>query len=206
MAELAQDTAHLVWDASQRIEGGFDYYPAYLDPSQVDEGETGDGGTGTIPYVKHAHITVGVDGADKEEHNDYINIDTLFGGAENAFIGVAANEVTNPSRGTTIDIYGGTIYAVFGGNNYGGSVATNATSFVHVHGTKLTNEKATHNTYFEGFGRDFGIRYVYGGGNFVESSHANLMITGGMIDTCFLGGNRASVVHPIGYVNCTGDD
>ena len=206
VAELAQDTAHLVWDASQRIEGGFDYYPAYLDPSQVDEGETGDGGTGTIPYVKHAHITVGVDGADKEEHNDYINIDTLFGGAENAFIGVAANEVTNPSRGTTIDIYGGTIYAVFGGNNYGGSVATNATSFVHVHGTKLTNEKATHNTYFEGFGRDFGIRYVYGGGNFVESSHANLMITGGMIDTCFLGGNRASVVHPIGYVNCTGDD
>lgn len=177
-------------------------------PAQADTSEHGNGGNcmtaadkqylGTVPYIKTAHITVGVDGY---AGNDYILIDSLFGGAENAFIGVTSHELL-PANAVTIDIHGGTLYSVFGGNNYGGSVAPTSTVFVNVHNTKTTNENNIHNTYFTGYGRQFGIRYLFGGGNLVDGSHANVNILGGMIDTCYLGGNMADVNRPLGTVNC----
>ena len=197
----------------------FEYTPFYIGrPDLVDQAETGDDGDGTIPYIKTAHITVGVpegkdnggnatffvdaEGDSTHWHNDYILIDTIFGGARNAFIGVESNE-ENPANGVTIDFNGGTCYAVFGGNNVGGSVANTSTVFVNVHDTKLIPaDKEYADTYLNGYGRDFGIRYLFGGGNLVDGSHANVTISGGMIDTAYLGGNKATVKNPIGTVEC----
>lgn len=206
------------------VATGFDYQP-YDGTGGYDFNfaEKGQSGSGSIPYIKSSHIIVGVDG---HAGNDYILIDSLFGGSENAFIGVTSNELT-PANGVSVDIYGGTIFSAFGGNNYGGSVANTATVFVRVHNTKLPagynvpfvptlqdgevvfNEgvgyyQATDSSYFNGYGREYGIRYLFGGGNLVDGSHANVQISGGMIDTCYLGGNRATVIQPIGEVNCTG--
>ena len=208
--------ANAAWnDADLVADFDFRYIPDWRcsgDPysSAVDLTEHGNGGTcmadadkqylGTVPYIKTAHITVGVDG---HAGNDYILIDSLFGGAENAFIGATSHELL-PANAVTLDIHGGSIFTVFGGNNYGGSVATTSTVFVNVHNTKLTTEKAIENTYFTGYGREFGIRYLFGGGNLVDGSHANVSITGGMIDTCYLGGNMADVNRPVREVNCTG--
>lgn len=234
--------AGAAWDDSKLVaDVEFKYRPQYLcdgtyDPIQVDATENGNGGScmtdkqylGTVPYIKTAHITVGVpiesffpanynelSAADKltaelaavnsaKAYNDNILIDSLFGGAENAFIGVTSNELSHPENAVTIDIHGGTIYAVFGGNNYGGSVANTSTVFVNVHDTKTTPTKNIQNTYFTGYGREYGIRYLFGGGNLVDGSHANVTINGGMIDTCYLGGNMAEVIRPLGTVNCTG--
>lgn len=209
--------ANAAWDPADLVaDFDFRYLPqwrcdGYYDPAQTDISDHGNGGScmdegdkqymGTVPYIRTAHITVGVEG---HAGNDYIVIDSLFGGAENAFIGVTSNEVSNPGNAVSMDIYGGSIYTVFGGNNYGGSVANTSTVFVRVHNTKLTTEKAIGNTYFTGYGRNFGIRYLFGGGNLVDGSHANVTITGGMIDTCYLGGNMADVNRPVGTVNCTG--
>lgn len=201
----AVDTAFMEWPADRLVVGSdevcFKYDPVIGDPGHVDQHEDGSHGNGTVPYIKTAHITVGVDG---HPGNDYILIDSLFGGAENAFIGVTSNELNNPANAITMDIYGGVLYTVFGGNNYGGSVANTSTVFVNVHNTKDTTQKAIANTYFTGYGREFGIRYLFGGGNLVDGSHANVTITGGMIDTCYLGGNMADVNRPVGTVNCTG--
>lgn len=193
----------------------FDYTPFNIGrPDLVDQSENGEDGDGTIPYIKTAHIIVGVPegntpfvcehGTDSTHwYNDHILIDTLFGGARNAFIGVTANEGETPENGVSIDINGGTLFAVFGGNNVGGSVANTSTVFVRIHDTKLIHKDAEiHNTYFSGYGRDFGIRYLYGGGNFVDGSHANVCIMGGLIDTAFLGGNAATVMNPLGLVEC----
>ena len=205
----------------------FEYVPLYLGrPDLVDQAETGEDGDGTIPYIKTAHISVGVSEAldangmaitpfvtanhtesDHDYtywHNDYILIDTLFGGARNAFIGVTANENESPENGVTIEINGGTIFSVFGGNNVGGSVANTSTVFVHVHDTKLlkATDEVVEDSWLSGFGRDYGIRYLFGGGNLVEGSHANVTIYGGMLDTVYLGGNKASVKNPTGLVEC----
>lgn len=236
---LPVDTVGLHWNweydaggADQRVVPyQFYYNPLYSNPAEVDNNETGDHGNGTIPYIKKAHITVGVDStgvgsagtrdATARTHNDYIVIDSLFGGAENAFIGVESDIEASPERGVTIDINGGTIYSVFGGNNYGGSVANTATVFVNVHSTKYPagQQKSdgtfrtpddplyvpvTDLSHYAGIGREYGIRYLFGGGNLVESSHAATFITGGIMDTVFGGGNRASVKNPIVDVNCTG--
>lgn len=199
------DTAFMEWPADSLVVGSdevcFKYDPVIGDPGHVDQHEDGSHGNGTVPYIRTAHITVGVEG---HPGNDYILIDSLYGGAENAFIGVTSNEVSNPANAITMDIHGGSIFTVFGGNNYGGSVANTSTVFVNVHNTKLTDRKAIENTYFTGYGREFGIRYLFGGGNLVDGSHANVTITGGMIDTCYLGGNMADVNRPVGTVNCTG--
>ena len=160
--------------------------------------------SGTIPYIRTSHITVGVsDTVDDYHylHNDYILIDSLFGGAENAYIGVTASEA-EPANGVTIDINGGTLMTVFGGNNYGGQVATTSTVFVDVFNTKLTDEENIENTLLSGYGRDFGIRHLFGGGNLVDGSHANVRILGGMCDTVFLGGNNATVTQAYGTVEC----
>ena len=224
---IPADTAYLVWDPADRVVSNqFVYNPLYSDPNDVDNNETGDNGNGTVPYIKKANITVGVAGY---AGNDYIRIDTLFGGAENAFIGVQTAGVGATHDATNITINGGTIFAVFGGNNYGGSIAHTATTNITVRNTKLAPKPgdagydafktsfdastglsytgyALENTYFRGYGRDYGIRYLYGGGNMVKSEFANVTIIGGMIDTCFLGGNRATVDRPVGAIYCTGDN
>ncbi len=202
-------------DLTPVVEHKFNYTPFYIGrPDLVDQAETGDDGDGTIPYIKTAHITVGVpestrgsmtdaNGHSTHHHNDYIIIDTLFGGARNAFIGVTANEDESPENGVTIDINGGTTYAVFGGNNVGGSVANTSTVFVNVNDTKLLSADEDYtNSFLTGYGLDFGIRYLFGGGNLVDGSHASISIYGGMIDTAFLGGNKATVTNPIGTVEC----
>ena len=211
------------------VDQEFAYTPYSIGrPDLVDQNETGADGNGTIPYIKTAHITVGVpegtattrnaantadstyttffldaEGDSTYIHNDYVLIDTLFGGARNAFIGVTASEGEKPENGVSIDINGGTIFSVFGGNNVGGSVANTSTVFVNVHDTKLVPPTTeVEDTWLNGYGRDFGIRYLFGGGNLVEGSHANVTITGGMLDTVYLGGNRASVRQPYGTIEC----
>ena len=195
------------------------------DPSacgvHIDLCEDGRGGYGTVPYVKKADIHVGIDTTTADslataagesdwhpflhKHNDYIHVDSIFGGAENSFIGVTATD-GDPVNGTTVNINGGTIMSVYGGNNYGGSVALTATAIVNVYHTKVTGHNDIENSYYTGYGRDFGIRHVFGGGNLVENSHSEVNIYGGMVDTVFGGGNRASVLRPIVNVNCENEN
>ena len=214
------DTAHLVWPDNP-IATGFTYIPATHNPEHVDNTEDGNGGNGTIPYIKTAHITIGAPGDGQESHNDYITIDSLFGGAENAFIGVQSTEET-PANAVSLDINGGTIFSVFGGNNYGGSVANTATVLVTVNNTKLPPvltgsgagtshvsgnpilESTSDISHLAGFGREYGIRYLFGGGNLVDGSHAYVEINGGILDTVFGGGNSATVHLPWVKVNCQG--
>lgn len=219
----AYDSTHLVWPEANLVPGTedicFSYNPVYDTPENVDQAEDGNGGNGTVPYIKTAHITVGIpEGStafvreggtpgtpsDSTHHyNDHIVIDSLFGGAENAFIGVTSNDALNPERGITVDVNGGTIYALFGGNNYGGSVAQTSTVYVNVHDTKLVHEAdQPEDSYLTGYGRDFGIRYLFGGGNKVAGSDAHVTFYGGMVDTAYVGGNSASVTNPIGTVDC----
>ena len=196
------DDAHIV------VNKVFNYepYTSSSDPQAFQLAEKGQEGDGTVPYIKSAHVYIGVDettagsAAIAAQHNDLIHIDTLFGGAENAFIGIQS--LGTDQTAITLDIHGGTIMASFGGNNYGGYVANGALVNTTVYNTKITDELNTVNTYFTGYGRDFGIRHLYGGGNMVVSSYAKVNIYGGMVDTCFVGGNQASVVQPVGTINC----
>ena len=198
--------------------GTFDYDP-YTGSGDFALMETGDRFVngklgGTIPYVKTSHVNIGVPevtghsdalGHNAHEHNDNIYIDSLFGGAENAFIGITSTSGDYASA-ITIDINGGTILTAFGGNNYGGAVAQTSMTFVNVGCTKLVDDRAlTHNTYFNGYGRDFGIRHLFGGGNRVDCSYVQVQFNGGMIDTAFVGGNSATVKNPICFVDCKRD-
>lgn len=200
-------TAGASWEAdSLVVDHVFSYTPKVGTPESVDQSEDGMGGDGTIPYIKSAYVTVGVSEEDDpinyRTYNDFIKIDSLFGGAENSFIGVTSNEHETPHQAVNIDVHGGTIYSVFGGNNYGGSVANTSTVIVDVYDTKLTDKEGINNTMFTGYGHDFGIRYLYGGGNLVDGSHALVRVHGGMVDTMYLGGNNATVNRPIGVVDC----
>lgn len=196
----AENEAHV-------IASGFGYNE--YTGSDFMHGEKGQGGSGTVPYIKSSHVVIGVaekagvDAATAALHNDLLHLDTVFGGAENAFIGIDGTGVA--STAITVDVHGGSIMTVFGGNNFGGSIAPAAHVYTTVHNTKTTDQQNIENTYFTGYGRDFGIRHLYGGGNMVESAHAEVTILGGMTDTCFVGGNQASVVQPIGTINCRGD-
>lgn len=197
--------------------GTFDYNPYVgADFALMEDGNrfVGDKLGGTVPYVKTAHINFGVPevsghtdalGHNAHEHNDYIFVDSLFGGAENSFIGITST-TSDYASAVTVDINGGTIMAAFGGNNYGGSIAQTALTFFNVNCTKMVDDRAlTANTYFSGYGRTFGIRHLFGGGNKVGSSHAQLTIRGGMTDTAFVGGNNASVDNPVGILDCRRD-
>ena len=198
--------------------GTFDYDP-YTGSGDFALMETGNGFVGdklggTIPYIKTAHVSIGVPevtghsdalGHNAHDHNDNIYIDSLFGGAENSFLGITTTSGDFASA-VTLDINGGTVMAAFGGNNYGGAVAKTALTMVNVGCTKLESDRAlTANTYFNGYGRDFGIRHLFGGGNFVNSSHTQVTFRGGMVDTAFVGGNNATVENPTGFVDCQRD-
>lgn len=193
-------------DPVSPVATGFTYDPT-LPNAMMD----GTGGNGTIPYVKKTSVTIGepevnehydAKGHDAHEHNDFIFIDSVFGGAENAFVGVLGTNAPFP-QSVDVDIWGGTIMAVFGGNNYGGALADKSLVNLTVNCTKLVDEAdMVDNTYFRGYGKDYGIRHLFGGGNMVHSTHAEVTFAGGMVDTAFIGGNSATVDHPIGIVEC----
>lgn len=140
--------------------------------------------SGTIPSIVKTSITVA---------NNYVTIDTIFGGAKNAFL-TLDNATAN---GSSITINGGTVGAVFGGNNWGGTQKS-AKHHIEVTNTKTGTDNA-------GLGRDFGIGYLFGGGNKVTGSATDILISGGMLDTVFGGGNQASVASALLVVDCEGD-
>ncbi len=148
---------------------------------------TGDSYTLTFPTIKKTDITV---------TNDFVKVDSLFGGAKNAFISNAS------AQSTHITLNGGTIYSVFGGNNWGGTLASGSSQQIDVNLTKIDlTAVGLVNGDNTGFGRDFGVRYLFGGGNMVPGRDVVINVTGGMVDTLFGGGNRADV----GSVNITVD-
>ena len=142
---------------------------------------TGDIYTMTLPAIKKTAITM---------TNDKVKVDSIFGGAKNAFI--TNNEAT--VNGTSITVNGGIAYAVFGGNNFGGS-QTAGKHHVEIKKTKTSNS-------YDGIGRTFGIAYVFGGGNKVVGNISDVVIAGGMCDTVFGGGNMADVSEANVLVDC----
>ena len=143
-----------------------------------------------VPTIVRTDIAVGSDNA---------RIDSLFGGAKNAF--VTKSGVGNTSTHITID--GGIVYALYGGNNYGGTLGDNSTHDIDINMTAYTLETAVENTDESGFGRDYGIRYLFGGGNRVPGQNVDIDFIGGQVDTLFGGGNAASVAAADVNVNCT---
>lgn len=139
-----------------------------------------------VPQVERTRITV---------NTNIPVIDSLFGGAKNAFV----NATT--SNSTLITVNGGTIYSVFGGNNFGGSLGTGSNHTINIAGTKTVTNRA--NNPSDNLGTDHGIRYLFGGGNKVAGQNVVMNITGGQIDTCFAGGNSADVGTSVVTVNVT---
>ncbi len=143
-----------------------------------------------IPAISKTDITV---------TNNAVKVDSLFGGAKNAFINNTSGDNTH------IAINGGTIFSVFGGNNFGGTLGVGSNQHIELAGTKtnLTDAaRGPQNTYTTGFGRDFGIRYLFGGGNKVAGRNVIINVTGGQADTVFGGGNAADVASVNLTVNC----
>ena len=136
-----------------------------------------------FPKIERAIITMA--------NNDQVKVDSIFGGAKNAFI------TSMSGNGSAITINGGTAYAVFGGNNIGGAQGYGK-HHIEVYGTK------TNTTTYTGIGRDFGIGYLFGGGNKVYGSTTEVFIYGGQCDTVFAGGNSADVYAANVTVNCVG--
>ncbi|MCR5658684.1 MAG: fibronectin type III domain-containing protein [Bacteroidales bacterium] len=141
-----------------------------------------------FPSIVKTHITVS---------GDYIKADSIFGGAKNAFL--TFDDFNN--NGSTIIVKGGTIMAVFGGNNFGGT-QKRGKHYIEVNGTTTSLNPSIENTATTGYGRDFGIRYLFGGGNKVYGSTTDVEIFGGQCDTIFAGGNSADVYAANVTVNC----
>ena len=159
---------------------------AMTSPNEVGEvawtNEEAEAKTLTFPSIAKTAITVA---------NDSVKVDSIFGGAKNAFL------TTNSGDGSLITVNGGTAFAVFGGNNYGGTQDYGIHHIV-INGTKTE----TNDDYPSRLGRDFGIGYVFGGGNKVYGSTTNIEIFGGQCDTVFAGGNSADVYRANVTVNC----
>ena len=126
-----------------------------------------------VPTIVKTAITV---------NTNVVKVDSIFGGAKNAFI-----TNTDEDDGTSITVNGGTVFAVFGGNNFGG----NQTDGKHI--IAVNNTKVQTTGYPTGLGRNYGICYVFGGGNKVLGLTTDITINGGMCDTVFAGGNAADV-------------
>lgn len=127
--------------------------------------------------------------------NNLVKVDSIFGGAKNAFL------TANSGDADSIVINGGTVFAVFGGNNWGGSQGYGKH---HIEVNRTTTYLAANitNTATTGYGRDFGIRYLFGGGNKVEGSTTDIHIKGGQSDEVFAGGNAADVYKANVEVEC----
>ena len=144
--------------------------------------------SGTIPTIIKTDITVA---------NDFVKVDSVFGGARNAFLTLDAID----QYGSSITVNGGTLFAVFGGNNVGGTVKR-AKHHIQVNQTTTLLEENIVSTATTGSGRDFGIRYLFGGGNKVAGSTTDIHIAGGQMDTVFGGGNMADVTAAYMFVDC----
>ena len=120
-----------------------------------------------------------------------VKVDSIFGGAKNAFI-----TNTDVNDGTSITVNGGTAFAVFGGNNFGGNQTAGK------HHIEVNNTKSNSTAYPDGLGRNYGIGYVFGGGNKVVGLTTDITITGGMCDTVFAGGNAADVDDALVVIDC----
>lgn len=153
--------------------------------------------SGVIPTISKTAIMV---------TNDKVKVDSIFGGAKNAFL--TYNGTNAEPDGSLITINGGTIMAVFGGNNFGGKQGYGLHHIV-VNGTTtcLTNSNGQPQagTLGHQFGHDFGIGYLFGGGNKVYGSTTNIEIFGGQTDNVFGGGNSADVYAANVTVNCSLD-
>ena len=108
--------------------------------------------------------------------NDYVKVDTVFGGAKNAFL------TATSGNGSSITIDGGTYCSVFGGNNVGGSQNAGK-QYIKV------DEAAKNST----TNYQTRIHTLFGSGNKVDGSSTDILVNGGMIDTLYAGGNEASV-------------
>ena len=139
------------------------------------------------PKIQKAAITVA---------NDYVKVDSLFGGAKNAILSAGNTE------DVTVTINGGTLYAVYGGNNFGGSLGYRAQERIVVNGTTTNLTPNIVNTATTGYGHDFGIRYLFGGGNRASGQNEYVEVKGGQIDNLFGGGNAADVSSAHVTVNC----
>lgn len=152
-----------------------------------------------FPSIVKTHITV---------TNDQVKVDSIFGGAKNAFVThiIGINpENDKPiyaTNGSTVNVDGGTVLAVYGGNNIGGGQGYGKHR-INVSHTTTNLAGSLANTATTGFGRDFGIRYLFGGGNKVAGSTTDVFITGGQLDTIFGGGNEADVYAANVTVNCS---
>lgn len=142
--------------------------------------------SGTIPSISKTAITV---------NTQFVHIDSVFGGAKNAFV------ANTSDTSTSITIAGGTIYSVFGGNNYGGTLGSGSWHHIKVIGTTTDTESSVNlggdletGRASTTDGSEHGIRYLFGGGNKVAGQNVHIEIAGGQIDTLFGGGNSADVV------------
>ena len=115
-----------------------------------------------LPTISQTAITV---------VNDFVKVDTVFGGAKNAFL------TATSGNGSSVTINGGTFRSVFGGNNVGGSQGA-AKQYVKV--DEVSNYKTS-------------IHTLFGSGNMVNGSSTDILVNGGQIDTLYAGGNSASV-------------
>lgn len=136
--------------------------------------ETGSSQHYVCPTIAKSAITVS---------NDYVVIDSLFGGAKNAILNNTTNDVN-------ITINGGTLFTVFGGNNFGGSLGYWSHENIVVNNTKT---QSGDDYRLKQLGRDFGIGYLFGGGNKVQGQQVNIEMYGGQADSIFGGGNAADV-------------
>ena len=120
-----------------------------------------------LPTISSTAITVA---------NDYVKVDTVFGGAKNAFL------TASTGNGSSVILNGGTFRSVFGGNNVGGSQGA-AKQYVKVD----EGQKTTTTNY------QTRIHTLFGSGNMVDGSSTDILVNGGQIDTLYAGGNSASV-------------
>ena len=156
--------------------------------------------TWTFPTIVKTSITL------TELTTYHVKVDSIFGGAKNAFVTHIEDydEDDNPvyaTNGSTITINDGTVFAVFGGNNIGGTQG-HGKHHIEVNKTTTRLTPDIQNTASTGYGRDFGIRYLFGGGNKVYGSTTDIYVNGGQCDTIFGGGNAADVYAANVSVNC----
>lgn len=167
-------------------------------------------GAASVPSVQRTTVSV---------VSDRVYIDSVFGGAKNAIVCGDADPAASDTT-TSIRISHGTVFSVFGGNNYGGFLAKNTTQHIVVGGSKAlapTNSSVNlggdHSTGLAHTGATIdawtavadahSICFLFGGGNKVPGQNVHIEVFGGQIDTLFGGGNSADVASTTVDVNVT---
>jgi hypothetical protein len=191
---------YYAYDGSSFEAASSDYTSYTVEPGESVKAMTLSHQVGDIVWTNtgSASMTLDFPSIVKTEirvRDNYVIADSIFGGAKNAFL------TTNSGDGSLITIDGGTIMAVFGGNNYGGAQGYGQHHIV-VNRTTTSLIPNIENTATTGYGRDFGIRYLFGGGNKVYGSTTNVEIFGGQCDSIFAGGNSADVYAANVKVDC----